>query len=60
MNWLKSILDKLFNKNKPKLLESSKIEKKDFISELKRQTNPEADMRNGYKIAPIYKLKDMV
>jgi len=60
MNWLKSILNKFFNKAKPKLLESPKIEKKDFISALKRQANPEADPRNGYKIAPIYRLKDMV
>lgn len=64
MKWLKKLLDKLFDRNKQNLLDSPKSadsiqsEKNIFISELKRQVNPEADERNGYKIAPQYRLKD--
>jgi len=64
MKWLKNLLNKLFNKNKQKLLESPailespKIQENNFIFELQRQANPEADLGNGYKIAPQYRLED--
>lgn len=66
MEWLRKIIQKLFRKNDVKLIETpKKINtteniKKDFLRDLRQQANSECDDGNGYKIAPILKLKDMI
>lgn len=63
MNWLRKIIDKIFNKNKVKLLEEpKKIEDKPntFILELRQTANLEVDDGNGYGIIKRKSLKEMV
>jgi len=64
---LEKILNKikmLFIKNSIQQIEASKVletkKENDFLIMLKRQANPEADDRNGYRIKPNIRLKDMI
>ena len=66
MIWLRKILEKIFLKNKRKLLEEPKVSsllkdnKNDFLLDLKKQAEVEQDEGNGYKIIRNIRLKDMV
>jgi hypothetical protein len=66
MELLKKVFKKIFKISEIKVIESPKIindlqyTKNDFMIDLKQQSNLEYDNRNGYKIIPNLKLKDMV
>lgn len=66
MNWIKELIEKLFFRNKIKMLEAPKIvdnienNRNEFIMDLKRQSDVEQDDGNGYKIIPNLRLEDMV
>lgn len=66
MNWIKELIEKLFFRNKIKMLEAPKIvdnienNRNEFIMDLKRQSDVEKDDGNGYKIIPNLRLEDMV
>lgn len=66
MNWIKDLIERLFLKNKIKMIEAPKIynnienNRNDFIVSIKRQVNIEQDDRNGYKIISNLRLEDMV
>lgn len=66
MELLKRIFQKLFKKNeiklidKPKNIEKSEVTRNDFILSLRQDADLERDDRNGYRIIPNIKLKDMV
>jgi len=66
MNWIKELIEKLFFRNKIKMLEAPKIvdnienNRNEFIMDLKRQADVEQDDGNGYKIIPNLRLEDMV
>lgn len=66
MKWLKKILDIILRNNKIKYLEEAKPVKQteeiknDFKIIMKQTANLECNEGNGYKIAPILELKDMV
>lgn len=66
MNWLKELIERLFFRNKTKLLEAPKIvqnvenNRNNFIIDLKRQADVEQDDGNGYKIIQNIRLEDMV
>lgn len=66
MNWIKELIERLFFRNKIKMIEAPKIfnniedNRNEFISSLKRQADVEQDDRNGYKVIPNLRLEDMV
>lgn len=66
MNWIKELIEKLFFRNKIKMLEAPKMvdnienNRTEFIMDLKRQADIEQDDGNGYKIIPNLRLEDMV
>ena len=66
MTWIKELIEKLFFRNKIKMLEAPKIvdnienNRNEFIMDLKRQADVEQDDGNGYKIIPNLRLEDMV
>lgn len=66
MEWIKKLIKKIFKRNQIKLIEAPKVvdnkenNRNNFIIMLKQTANLERDDRNGYKITPKLKLKDMV
>lgn len=66
MEWIKKLIKKIFKRNQIKLIEAPKVvdnkenARNNFIVMLKQTADLERDDRNGYKIAPNLKLKDMV
>lgn len=66
MNWLKKFIERLFFRNKikmiepPKVIEDIKENKNKFITDLKRQADIELSDGNGYRIIQNRKLEDMV
>lgn len=66
MEWLKQLMEKIFFRNRIKLLEepkkfiNTKNEANEFFLELKKQAEVEQDDGNGYKIIQNIKLMDMV
>lgn len=66
MKWLIKIIQKLFKKDKIKLIEEpkniqkTKEQRNDFILDLVQNADSERDDRNGYKIIPNIQLKDML
>lgn len=66
MNWIKELIDRLFFRNKVKMIEAPKIfnnienNRNEFIMDLKRKADAEQDDGNGYKIIPQLNLKEMV
>lgn len=66
MNWIKELIERLFFRNKIKMIEAPKMfndikdNRNEFIVALKRQADVEQDDRNGYKIIPNLRLEDMV
>ncbi len=66
MEWLIKIIQKLFKKDKIKLIEEpkniqkTKEQRNDFILDLVQNADSERDDRNGYKIIPNIQLKDML
>lgn len=69
MKWLKSFFKKIFSKSKSNYLPEPQhqqqlsdlnSQKQNFIVQLKSITDFERDDRNGYRIKPNLKLKDMV
>lgn len=66
MEWLIKIIQKLFKKDKIKLIEEpkniqkTKEQRNDFILDLVQNVDSERDDRNGYKIIPNIQLKDML
>lgn len=66
MNWIRELIEKLFFRNKIKMLQEPKIfdnieqDRNEFVMELKRQADTEQDDGNGYKIISNLRLEDMV
>lgn len=66
MKWLIKIIQKLFKKDKIKLIEElkniqkTKEQRNDFILDLVQNADSERDDKNGYKIIPNIQLKDML
>lgn len=66
MNWIKELIERLFFRNKIKMIEAPKnvenidYSRNDFIMNLKRQVEVEQDDGNGYKIITNLRLEDMV
>lgn len=66
MNWIKELIDKLFFRNKIKMIEAPKIfnniqnNRNEFIVSIKRQADIEQDDGNGYRIIQNLRLEDMV
>lgn len=66
MEWLIKMIQRLFKKNKMKLIEEpkniqkTKEQRNDFILDLVQNADSERDDRNGYKIIPNIQLKDML
>ena len=66
MEWLIKIIQKLFKKDKIKLIEEpkniqkTKEQRNDFILDLVQNADSERDDKNGYKIIPNIQLKDML
>lgn len=66
MNWIKKLIERLFFKNKIKMIEAPKIfnniqnNRNEFIFFIKRQADIEQDDGNGYRIIQNLRLEDMV
>lgn len=66
MNWIKKLIERLFFKNKIKMIEAPKIfnniqnNRNEFIFSIKRQADIEQDDGNGYRIIQNLRLEDMV
>lgn len=63
MKWLKKLLKMLFNKNEIKFIEmpsNPENTRNNFLLNLRKNTDLERDDRNGYRIIPNIRLKDMI